>query len=102
MPRLADGNNLVKVWPSQIEETTPRPPSPSWASLTRNLNRKIDISADNNPIFCMGNMVFMHKHLRRKMLLSEIASYAQIEVGAPFSMLRFSNFLTFWKPFDHI
>ena len=53
-------------------------------------------------IFCMGSMVFMQKHLRRKMLLSEIASYAQIEVGAPFSMLRFSNFLTFWKPFDHI
>ena len=53
-------------------------------------------------IFCMGSMVFMQKHLRRKMLLSEIASYAQIEVGQPFSMLRFSNFLTFWKPFDHI
>ena len=53
-------------------------------------------------IFCMGSMVFMQKHLRRKMLLSEIASYAQIEVGAPFSILRFSNFLTFWKPFDHI
>ena len=53
-------------------------------------------------IFCMGSMVFMQKHLRRKMLLSKIASYAQIEVGAPFSMLRFSNFLTFWKPFDHI
>ena len=29
-------------------------------------------------ILSMGSMVFMQKHLGRKMLLSEIASYAQI------------------------